>query len=582
MKNLEVAEIFRKIADILEIKGENPFRIRAYQKAAQNIEDLTSDLEDLARKDRLTELPGVGEDLALKIKEILKTGTLKQYEKLKKEIPQGLIEMLEIPGLGPKTVKLLFKELKIKNIATLKRMAKKGKLLGLPGIREKTVENILRGIALLEKGAERMPLHIAYSTANEIITGLKGLKEIKKISPAGSLRRMKETVRDIDILVTSTKPQLVMDKFTTLPLVKEIIGKGATKSSILTTTGVQVDVRVVNQKSYGAALLYFTGSKLHNIKLRMMAQKKKWKINEYGLFSTRGGKGNRQIAGASEEEIYGKLKLSFIPAELREDSGEIEAALFGKLPHLIDYNDIKGDLHVHSNWSDGAYTLEQLALAAKKRGYEYIAITDHSQSLKVAGGLSVSDLKKQIKEIHKLNKKFSNPRLRRETSFTLLTGAEVDIKDDGSLDYPDFLLKELDIVICAIHTGFKQSKEKLTRRIIKAMQNKYSTFISHPSGRLMGTREAYELDYDEIFKVACDTNTFLEINAYPLRLDLTDVWARRAKEERVKIVIATDAHTLDQLDYIKYGVATARRGWLEKKDVVNTLPLKKLREKIKR
>ncbi len=579
MKNLEVAEIFKNIATILEIRDENPFRIRAYEKAAQTIENLTSDLAELSREDRLTELPGVGKDLALKIKEILKTGTLKQYEKLKKEIPQGLIDMLAIPGLGPKTVRLLSEKLKIKDIPTLKKKLKAGKISNLPGMKEKTIQNILRGIAVIEKGAERMTLNVADGTANEIISSLKKLKEVEKISSAGSLRRMKDTVRDIDILITSTKPQLIIDKFTTLPQVKSIIDEGATKSSILTTRGVQVDLMVVKEKSYGAALLYFTGCKAHSIKLRKMAQQKKWKINEYGLFSakgrsTSGGKDTKQIAGLTEKEIYAKLKLSFIPPELREDRGEIEAAMAGKLPNLIDYNDIKGDLHVHSNKSDGAYSAEQMAQAARRKGYKYIAITDHSRSLKIAGGLSIGDLKKQKQEIRKLNKKFSN--------FTILIGSEVDIKDDGSLDYPDSILKELDIVICAVHTGFKQSKEKLTKRIIKAMQNKYSTLIAHPSGRLIGTRDAYELDYDEIFKAALDTNTFLEINAYPLRLDLTDIWSRQAKEKGLKMIISTDAHSTKHLDYMKYGIATARRGWLEKKDVLNTLPLKELLKKIKR
>lgn len=574
MKNLEVSEIFKNIADILEIKGENPFRVRAYQKAAQVIESLTEDLEELAAEDKLTELPGIGEDLASKIKEILKTGQLKIYEELKKEFPRGLIEILEVPCVGPKTAKVLFEKLKIKDVAGLKTMAQKGRLAGLPGIKEKTVSNILRGIALIEKGRERMPLNVADATASEIIEELRKSKAVKKISSAGSLRRMKETVRDIDILIASPMPEAVMDKLVSLPQVKEVVLRGETKSSIITKEAVQVDVRVVDENSYGAALMYFTGSKAHNIKLRAMAQKKKWKINEYGLFSAVGAKTEKRLAGLTEEEMYKKLGLPFIPPELREDSGEIEAASENKLPRLIEMSDIKGDLHVHSNESDGVYTIEELAEAAKKIGYEYIAVTDHSQSLKVAGGLSIEEKKRQIDETRKLNKRLSG--------FTVLIGAEVDIKDDGSLDYPDSILKELDVVIGAIHTGFKQSKEKLTGRIIKAMQNKYLTFISHPSGRLIGQREPYELDYDEIFKTARETNTFMEINSYPLRLDLTDVWARSAKEKAVKIVIATDAHQIGHFDYMKYGVATARRGWLEKKDVINTLPLEKLIKLLKR
>lgn len=569
MKNLEVAEIFKNIADILEIKGENPFRIRAYQKAALVIESLTEDLEKLAAEEKLTALPGIGEDLASKIKEILKTGTLKAYEDLKKEFPQGLSEILEIPGVGPKTAKVLFEKLKIKDVVGLKAMAEKGRLSVLPGIKEKTVENILRGIALLEEGKERMLMSVADVTASAIIEELRKSKAVRKISSAGSLRRMKETVRDIDILVASSNPDEVMDKFTSLPQVKEVISKGQTKSSILTRESVQVDVRVVDEHSYGAALMYFTGSKAHNIKLRAIAQRKNWKINEYGLFSV-AGKTEKWISGRTEEEMYKKLGLSFIPPELREDTGEIEEAVENRLPRLIENDDIKGDLHIHSNNSDGAHSIEELVEAAQKRGYEYIAITDHSQSLKVAGGVSVEEKKKQIDEVRRLNKKLAG--------FTVLIGAEVDIKDDGSLDYPDSILKELDVVVAAIHAGFKQSKEKLTHRILKAMQNKYLTFISHPSGRLLGQRDAYELDYDEIFKMARETNTFMEINCYPLRLDLTDVWARHAKEKGVKMVIATDAHQLGHLDYMKYGVAVARRGWLEKKDVINTLPLEKVKK----
>lgn len=568
-KSLEAAEIFRRMAEILEIKDDNLFRIRAYFKAAEVLENLTIDIEEMAQEDRLSQLPGIGADLSSKIKEILKTGTFEQFENLKKEVPAGLVDMLHIPGLGPKTVKFLFERLGIKDTADLKKAAEGGKLLELPGIKRTTVENILRGLAFLERGKGKMPLNIADAAAGEIVERLKKLKEVRNISLAGSLRRRKETVRDIDILVVSDEPEIVMDNFTDLPQVKEIIAKGNTKSSILTKSGVQADLRVVEADSYGAALLYFTGSKSHNIKLRLMAQKENWKINEYGLF-----RNSKKLAGLSEEEMYAKLNMPFIPPELREDAGEIEAAMKNTLPNLVKDSDIRGDLHIHSNMSDGIASLEEIIEAAQRKGYEYIAITDHSQSLKVAGGLSVSDIGRHIQEIRRLAGKIKG--------LAVLAGSEVDIKDDGSLDYPDSLLKELDLVVCAVHAGFKQSKEKLTNRIIKAIENKYTTIVAHPSGRLLGAREAYELDYDEIFKAAKDTKTFLEINSHPFRLDLTDAWARLAKEKGIKIAISTDSHSLEQLDYLKYGVDVARRGWLEKKDVLNTLPLKQLKQEIKR
>lgn len=563
MKNKEVAEIFRQIAEILEIQDENPFRIRAYLKAAQNIESLGRDIAEIARKDELEKIPGIGRDLAEKIKEIVKTGKLKFYEQLKDDIPEGLTVLMSIPGIGPKTAKLLYDKLKIKNIKDLEKAATKHKISALPGIKEKTEENILRGIALKKKAKERIPLAQALSIYGELEEPLKKLKEVKEIAPAGSLRRRKETVRDIDILVTSSHPEKIMDVFTKLPQVKEINAKGPTKSSILTKEGVQVDLRCVEPKSFGAALLYFTGSKQHNIKLRRLAVKKGWKINEYGLY-----KKDRWLAGKTEEELFGKFDLPYIVPELREDTGEIEAGFKGKLPKLIELEHIKGDLHVHSKWSDGASKIEDVARAAKKRGYSYIAICDHSQSIKIAGGLSVERLKKQIGLIHKLNKKFKG--------FRILSGSEVDIKSDGSLDYPDKVLKELDVVVGAIHTGFKQSRRQLTQRITAAMENKYVNIIAHPSGRLIGEREPYELDMDEVLKKAHQTNTFIEINAFPERLDLTDINCRRAKELGVKMAISTDSHMLEQLDYMYLGLTVARRGWLEKKDVVNTLSLEKL------
>jgi len=565
MKKFLVRDIFNKTADLLEIKEENPFRIRAYRKAAQTIESLTRDLEEVIKEDALEKIPGIGEDLAGKIKEIVETGHLKYFEDLKKKTPAILIEMMNIPGVGPKTTKLLYSKLKVKNLIHLERMAKTHRISGLPGIKDKTEENILKGIELLKKGKERMTLGDAISVGSLFVERLKESPHVKKISTAGSLRRMKETVRDIDILVTSKKPKKVMDLVVNSGDVKEVFAHGSTKSSIRTKTGVQLDVRAVDEDSYGAALVYFTGSKEHNIHIRRLASQMGLKINEYGIFKKKTGK---KIAGLKEEDIYKVLKLDYIPPELREDRGEVEQAQKGKLPNLVELKDIKGDLHVHSNWSDGAHPLLEIAKKGKEMGYEYIAICDHTKSLKIAGGLDEKELKEQIKEIRKINKKLKG--------FRLLCGTEVDILKDGSLDIKDEVLKELDIVVAAIHSGFKEPKEEITRRIIKAMENKYTTIIAHPTGRLIDAREPYELEFDEVFKAAADTNTALEINAFPDRLDLNDVNVRIAKEGGVKLSIGTDAHIIDQLEYMSLGVGTARRGWLEKKNLLNTLPLSSL------
>lgn len=563
MKNKLAAEIFRHIAELLEIQGENPFRIRAYLKAAQNLESLSEDIADLAQRSELEKIPGIGKDLAEKIKEIVGTGKLKFYQRLQQDIPEGLTALMSVPGLGPKTAKLLFDKLQIKNIADLEKAVRKHKISTLPGIKEKTEENILQGIALTRQAQEKMSLAEAMSVADGFIQALRKLKETKHIEPAGSLRRRKETVRDVDILVTSRQAKRVMDLFVKLPQVKQVLLQGPTKSSVLTRGNIQVDLRIVQPRSFGAALLYFTGSKEHNIKLRQLAVKRGLKINEYGLF-----KKDRYVVGKTEQEIFKRLKLAYIHPELREDRGEIEAGLKGKLPKVIGLKDIKGDLHVHSQWSDGSYSIEDISKAAQEKGYEYIAICDHSQSIKIAKGLSIERLKRQIDLIHKLNRKLKGMRV--------LAGSEVDIKGDGSLDYPDAILRELDIVIAAIHTGFKQGQEQLTKRITAAMDNKYVNIISHPSGRLIGRRQAYALDMEAVLQKAAQTATLMEINAFPDRLDLTDINAHRAKQLGVKMAISTDAHMLEQLDFMYLGVTVARRGWLEKKDVVNTFSLEKL------
>ncbi|MCD5390676.1 DNA polymerase/3'-5' exonuclease PolX [candidate division NPL-UPA2 bacterium] len=571
MRNSEIASIFSHIADILEIKGENPFRVRAYQKVVRVLESLTEEVEEIYKAGELKNISGVGEGIAKKIEEVLTTGKLQYYEDLKESVPSGLVELLNISEVGPKTASLLYKELGINSVKDLEKAVKGHRIKDLPGMGEKTEENIRRGIELLKRKKGRMLLGKAYPLARSIIDSLKRLSEVNRISPAGSLRRMKETIGDIDILVTSRKPAKVMQVFLDLPQVTEVLASGETKSSIIMKGGLQVDVRVVKPDSFGAALQYFTGSKPHNIKLRELANKRGLKINEYGVFKINGGK---KVAGTEEKDVYVVLDLPYIPPELREDRGEIEAGQEGSLPELVELKSIKGDLHVHSKWSDGSDTIMELAEAARKLKYQYIAICDHSKSLGVAGGLSEEDLKRQIAEVRKVNEKLNG--------FRVLAGSEVDIRSDGRLDFEDDILKELDIVIASIHTGFKQDRKTMTNRIIRAMNNKFVHVLAHPTGRLLHEREPYQVDMEAIIEEAKRTGTFLELNAFPDRLDLNDVHCRRAKEEGVMVTLGTDAHHKTQLEAMYYGVATARRAWLEDKDVLNTLSLKDLLKKLKR
>ncbi len=571
LKNLELSRIFEQIARILKIKGENPFKIRAYEKIALVLENLPIDIETIYQQGGLNNIPGVGAGIAKKIEEFLTTGKLEYYEKLKETIPSGVIALLDISEVGPKTAKLLYEELGVDNIEKLEKAVKGHQIKDLPGMGEKSETNILRGIELYKRRKERVLLGTALPLAEEIVGSLSQLKETSKISFAGSLRRKKETIGDIDILVTSQEPEKIMKTFTSLPQVREILAEGPTKSSVITKDDIHIDVRVVEPISFGAALQYFTGSKAHNIKLRELAVKKGLKINEYGVFDV---KTDRRVAGESEEEIYQILNLPFIPPELREDRGEIEAAQEGRLPRLVGYPQIKGDLHLHSKWSDGAHTIRQMAEAAKKRGYNYIAITDHSQSLKfVAGGLTEERLREQIEEIQRLNQELDD--------FTVLAGIEVDIKSDGSLDFSDEILSRLDVVIAAIHSGFKQESKIITERLIGAMQNRFVSIIAHPTGRLIGYRESYQVDIDKIMDMAAKTGTILEINAYPERLDLNDVYCRMAKEKGIQLAIETDAHSVDGLEFMNLGVDVARRGWLEEKDIINTLLLDKLVKRLK-
>lgn len=570
MKNIELSRIFEQIAKILKIKGENPFKIRAYEKITLVLENLPIDIETIYQQGGLNNIPGVGTGIAKKIEEFLTTGKLEYYEKLKETIPTGVIELLDISEVGPKTAKLLYDQLGIDNIDKLEKAVREHQIKDLPGMGEKSETNILRGIELYKRRKERFLLGRALPLAEEMVESLSQLKETNKISFAGSLRRKKETIGDIDILVTSQNPEKIMRTFTSLPQVREILAEGPTKSSIITKDDLHIDVRVVEPISFGAALQYFTGSKAHNIKLRELALKRNLKINEYGVFEVESG---NRIAGEKEEEVYQALNLPFIPPELREDRGEIEAAQENKLPQLIEYSQIKGDLHLHTKWSDGAHTIKQMAEAAQKRGYKYIAITDHSQSLKFAGGLIEERLREQVEEIQKLNQELKD--------FTILSGIEVDIKSDGSLDFSDEILTKLDVVIAAIHSGFKQESKMITERIIKAMQNRFVNIIAHPTGRLIGYRESYQVDINEMMEVAAKTGTVLEINAYPERLDLNDIYCRMAKEKGVQLAIETDAHSIEGLTFMDLGVAVARRGWLEEKEVINTLPLDKLLKRLK-
>ena len=567
-----ISEIFRAIAKILEIKGENVFRARAYERAARNIESLSEDIQDLINENRLSEIPGVGKDLAQKIIEITKTGKLKFFEELKRSIPEGLLDLLRVPSVGPKHAKLFYDKLKVKSVQELEEFARKGKLLELEGIKEKTVENILKGITLFKKGRERMDLASALKAADEFIKPLKKNPYARKISACGSLRRMRETVGDIDILAVSAYPDKIIDAFLRLPNIKDVSAKGLTKTSVITKDGIKIDLRIVEEKSFGAAMIYFTGSKNFNIKLRQLAIKKNLKINEYGVFKVPsvggpalGAKDNKEnyLRGKSEEEVFTSLGLQFIEPELREDRGEIELAARDNLPRLLTLKDIRGDLHAHSRYSDGQNSILEMAKAARNLGYEYLNMSDHSQSLKVAGGLSPEDLKIKRAEINKLNSKLKD--------FRIFFGAEVDIDSAGTLDYPDSVLVEFDIVVAAIHTGFKQSKQQITKRLVRACKNKNVDIIAHPTGKLWGTRDPYEIDFEEFFKAASDYGIVLEVSAYPLRLDLNDVNCRKAKEKGIKLAVSTDSHTTDQLKCMPLGVATARRGWLTKDDVINTL-----------
>lgn len=561
--NREISAILLHISQILDIQGENPFKVRAYVKASETIEGLGYELSLLEDKAKLPKLAGIGEGIAKKISELLLTGSLKYYDDLRHSEYAPLTEFLKIRGMGPKHAKLVYNELNISTVEDLKEAAEKGKLRQLQGLGEKAEENILRGIEQVMKYKERLPLAFVYPRAQGLLEELKKIRQVQHILLAGSLRRMKDTIADVDILAASDHPEKVMAHFVTLPQTQKVIAKGQTRASIVVKDGFQVDLRVVPVESFGAAAHYFTGSKAHNIRIRSLGVEKGLKINEYGVFRK-----EKKIGGKREEEIFSAIDLPYIPPELREDQGEIEAARNGTLPALVELENIRGDLHVHSNWTDGRNSIEEMAQAAKRRGYQYIAICDHSPTIGITNGLTPERLQKQIQEIEKVNKTSKELRV--------LNGIEVDIKSDGRLDFDDEILATLELVVASVHTRFSQSKKEMTHRIIRAVENPNVNIIAHPTGRLIGKREAYEVDMDKIID-ACKANSkILELNACPERLDLSDVNCRKAKEKGVKIAISTDAHMDIHLDWMKFGVATAGRGWIESKDVVNSQSLSTL------
>lgn len=564
MKNHEIATMFERIADVLELKGENRFRINSYRKAARIIGDLTEDIEETARTEKLKDIPGIGEGMAERIIEYINTGRMSTYDEVMKDVSEETVTLMQIPGLGPKTVAMLNKKLGITGLNDLEKALKEGRLKGLPGIKEKKIENIFKGIELFKTSQQRISIGIAYPLVKGIVEKLKKNSRIKDIQAAGSLRRMKETVGDIDILAAGTEGEEIIKSFVSMQGVTRVLAAGDTKGSIRVEEGVQVDMRVVHEDEFGAALQYFTGSKEHNIHLREIAKKKGLKISEYGIF-----RGEKKIGGRLEDEIYKALGMDWIPPELRENRGEIEVAHAGKLPDLVKLSDIKGDLHNHSNWSDGNSTFEEMARHAMKMGYQYLVVSDHSKSLHVAGGLKDEELLEEIEEIDKLNKKFKG--------FTLLKATEVDIKADGSIDFPDELLEKLDVVVASIHSGFKQEKQKITDRIIAAVRNPYVNIIAHPTGRLISKREGYEVDLDKVIEACAETGTALEVNCHYDRLDLNDIYCKRAKDAGAMVAISTDSHHVDHMWMIELGIGIARRGWLEAKNVINTLPLNKLK-----
>ncbi|RMH03569.1 MAG: DNA polymerase/3'-5' exonuclease PolX [Aquificota bacterium] len=570
-KNKEIAEIFEKMADILEFLGDNPYRINTYRRVAQVLSELQESVEDLVRTGKIYHIQGIGESSVEKIVEYLRTGTISKYEELRKMVPEDLLELLEVSGIGPKTLRLAYERLKIRTKEDFLRAVKSGLLATLPGIGEKKLQNIVRSLELWEKSKERMSLLDAYSIGLELLEHFNKVRDLyDNIELAGSLRRCKETVGDIDLLVSAKKENWAKlhEHFVSYPGAKEVLLHGETKSSIVLEKGKQVDFRTVEPHQWGAALQYFTGSKEHNVRLRDIAKAKGLKLNEYGVFKT---DTNQWLGGRTEEEVYTLLGMQTPPPEIRENMGEIELALEGKLPRLVELGDIKGDFHMHTNWSDGLNTLEEMAQACYELGYQYMVVGDHSQSSKVANGLDPSRYRQQFKLIERLNQ-YYNPR-----GFYILRGCEVDILPDGSLDLPDELLEEFDFVVASIHSRFNQDN---TYRILKAMESPYVNLIGHPTGKAYGSREGYSLDFEKVLTMAKETGTALELNTP--RADISPDMVRRCMQEGVMIAIVTDAHAVKHLSYMKLGVGLARRGWALPELVLNTRDIQGVKEFVRK
>ncbi len=564
--NSDIASIFDEIADMLEIQGDNPFRVRAYRNAARLIAGLPMSVADMVeRGEDLTVLQGIGKELAAKITEIVKTGTLAKLKEIEERTPPELSRLMKVAGLGPKRVKVLYEKLGVKDFEGLRQAAEKHLIRELPGFGEKTEQKILEDIAGAEKRGQRVKLVVAEEVARSLVGHLSKARGVKNVEVAGSYRRRCETVGDLDILAVCGEGSDIMDRFVNYEDVKTVMSRGDTKAAAVLRTGIQVDVRVVPEESYGAALHYFTGSKAHNIAVRTLGVKRDLKINEYGVF-----RGGRRIAGRTEEEVYRQVGLPYIEPELREDRGEIEAAREGRLPKLVTEEDIRGDLHVHTKATDGRHSIEEVAGEAMRRGYEYIAVTDHSKRVTVAGGIDSKRLVEQVKEIDRLNGRLAG--------FVVLKAVEVDILEDGSLDLPDEALALLDLTVCAVHSKFNLSRKKQTERIIRAMDNPFFNILAHPTGRLIDERNPYDVDMEALIEAARERGCFLELNGHPDRLDLSDIHCKAAKEAGVKIAVSTDAHSMNDLKLMRFGVYQARRGWLGPEDVLNTRRLSDLKK----